>query len=60
MVDFIENYGIWIPGIIAILSGIVWSISLFRSRESDEEKTNFKIITGKKSEKIAGKDRKAA
>ena len=60
MIELIEKFGIWVPGIIVILSGIVWSLSLARSRNRDEEKTNFKIIRGEKTERVASKDRKAA
>lgn len=60
MIEFIENVGLWIPGIIAILCGMLWSISLSHSRGDNEEKTNFKIIIGNKEEKREKEERKAA
>ncbi len=51
MIELIENFGLWMPGIFAILCGILWSISLSRSLERNEEKTNFKLIKGKNTKK---------
>ena len=56
MIQFIENYGLWLPGIIAILGGAVLGISLSRSRQGDEEKTRLNVIIGKKEERVEKKN----
>lgn len=36
MIEFIENVALWLPGIVAIIGGIVWGISLVNEQEWSE------------------------
>ena len=61
MIEFIQNYGLWLPGIISISGGVIWSIMVSRSQKGNGEKTKFKVITSKKGErKELEEERKAA
>ncbi len=58
MIELIQNFGLWLPAIIAISGGVIGSISFSRSQNGNGEKTKFKIITSKKGERKELKEEK--